>query len=113
MHDMAGHVIVPAGPMPTNDPCGHFAAHTQTPGTPLCARRSIDVPVSIGPIVYAVIGGMLIISGVLTFYERGPGRWIRPSPRRRGATQRARRWRRRIGGGMAVLGCFCLLRAFG
>jgi len=106
--DLAGHVIEHAPLVRVDDGCSHVHA----PGSPLCARHPLPDPTSIGPIILAVISGILIICGALTFMERGPGKLIRPKPRRRGATQRARRWRRRIGAVLVLMGIFGVARTF-
>ena len=108
--DMAGRVI---GQASDDAACSHVGSRTHAAGTPLCAPAPIGDPTSFGAPVAAVVCAVLIVGGVLTFMGRGPGRLIRPRPRRRGATQRARRWRRSIGVVLVVVGVIGLVRSFG
>ena len=110
--DMAGQVIERAPLARVDDECGYVSARVHAPVSPLCAPHPISDPTSVGPIIVAVISGILIICGTLTFNGRGPGKLIRPKPRRRGATHRARNWRRRIGGALVLMGIIGLARTF-
>ncbi|WP_420382049.1 hypothetical protein [Novosphingobium sp.] len=110
--DMSGQVIDAVPVVRTAANCSHGGPGPHAPGVPLCAPQQIHDPTSVGPILVALVCGILIVCGALTFTERGPGKLIKPKPRRRGATQRARRWRRRVGAALVVLGVLGLVRAF-
>ncbi len=107
--DLAGHPVDSA-PEPRNDACGHIARPSHGATSPPCPRHAIPDPSSVVPLILALIAGALIIVGVLTALGRGPGKLIRPKPRRRGATKR--RLRRAIGTALTFAGLIVIVFAF-
>jgi hypothetical protein len=101
--DLAGHPLDNA-PEPRTDGCGHGARQSRGATSQTCPRHAVPDPSSVVPLILALIAGTLIIVGVLTAIGRGPGKLIRPKPRRRGATKRARRMRRATGSALIVAG---------
>ncbi|WP_231730429.1 hypothetical protein, partial [Novosphingobium sp. Fuku2-ISO-50] len=111
-HDFAGHPIDQTAVPRVSEGCSHFATQSHGAAAARCARQTLADPTSIVPITLAVIGGILIIGGALTSAGKGPGKLINPHPRRRGASLRARKWRRRLGFPLIAVGLACLALIF-
>ena len=111
-HDFAGHPIEQTAGPRVSDGCTHFATQSHGAGAARCARQTLADPTSIVPITLALIGGILIIGGALTSAGKGPGKLIKPHPRRRGASLRSRKWRRRLGFPLIAVGLACLALIF-
>ena len=111
-HDLAGHPVDQTAEPRASKGCLHFAIQPHAAGTTHCARQTLADPTSTAPVILALIGGILIIAGALTHVGKGPGKLIKPDPRRRGATRRARRWQRGAGLTLIAIGLICLALIF-